>query len=42
MTLDDYDEVLRLWTETEGMELGEDDGPEQIQRHLEKTSGVTH
>lgn len=40
MTLDDYDEVLDLWTSTKGVDLGDDDSRDQMRIYLDRNSGL--
>jgi ribosomal protein S18 acetylase RimI-like enzyme len=40
MTPADYPEAYHLWTQTEGMSLGEDDNPEGIAFYLERNPGL--
>ncbi len=40
MTLDDYDEVLDLWTSTEGVNLGDDDSRDHMRIYLDRNSGL--
>ena len=39
MTIDDYDEVYRLWEQTEGLNLEEDDSRESIGIYLGRNQG---
>ncbi|MGD8759276.1 MAG: GNAT family N-acetyltransferase [Anaerolineales bacterium] len=41
MTLEDYDDVLRLWQGTIGMGLSEADARESIERYLERNPGFS-
>jgi ribosomal protein S18 acetylase RimI-like enzyme len=38
MTINDYDEVIRLWEETPGIGLGEADSKENLDRFLKRNS----
>jgi ribosomal protein S18 acetylase RimI-like enzyme len=40
MTVADYDEVFRLWTETEGISLGDDDTQDRIALYLARNQGL--
>jgi len=40
MTVADYDEVYRLWSETEGMSLGEEDARDRIAFYLDRNPGL--
>jgi ribosomal protein S18 acetylase RimI-like enzyme len=40
MTLDDYSDVCRLWEQTEGMSLEEDDSREAIAIYLRRNQGL--
>jgi N-acetylglutamate synthase len=40
MTLDDYNDVCRLWEQTEGMGLEEDDSREAIAIYLRRNQGL--
>lgn len=41
MTIEDYDEVIRLWKETEGVKLRDADSREGIARYLERNPGLS-
>ena len=41
MTIDDYDQVLTLWTGMEGVGLNESDSREGIKRFLERNQGLS-
>jgi len=40
MTLDDYEEVIRLWSATEGLSLGDDDSREGMVIYLKRNHGL--
>ena len=41
MVIEDYDAVLRLWQNTEGMGLGESDTKEAVSLYLERNPGMS-
>jgi putative acetyltransferase len=41
MTIDDYDRVLRLWSSSEGVAVGEDDSREKIAAYLSRNAGLS-
>lgn len=41
MTIEDYDDVVRLWRETEGVKLRDADSREGIDRYLQRNPGLS-
>jgi len=41
MSVDDYDEVVRLWQETEGVGLNESDSRSNIEQYLARNPGMS-
>lgn len=41
MTIEDFDEVLTLWTTIEGLSLSEDDSRERIRFYLDRNPGLS-
>lgn len=41
MTIDDYDQILKIWSETPGIGLSEADAKPQIQKFLERNKGLS-